>query len=79
VFRLNVSVKGKAIPVSGRGGPESLGTSRLAYLLGIGGRDSGEVDSLTCRPPALCPQEDSWFSFLLEIESIPGPKCGYKD
>jgi hypothetical protein len=24
-------------------------------------------------PPALYPQEQSWYSFLLEAESIPGP------
>jgi hypothetical protein len=33
--------------------------------------DGGEV-SLT-RPPALYPQEYSWYSFLLEAESTPGP------
>jgi hypothetical protein len=30
-------------------------------------------------PAALYPQEDSWYSFLLEAESIPVPKCGRKD
>jgi hypothetical protein len=34
--------------------------------------DGGEVVSLTRRPP-LYPQEDSWYSFLLEAESTPGP------
>jgi hypothetical protein len=24
------------------------------------------------------PQEDSWYSFLLEAESTPGPYCGWK-
>jgi hypothetical protein len=33
--------------------------------------DGGEV-SLTRRPP-LTPQEDSWYSYLLEAESTPGP------
>jgi hypothetical protein len=33
-----------------------------------------------CRPKApgtLYPQEDSWYSFLLEAESTPGPRCGW--
>jgi hypothetical protein len=25
------------------------------------------------------PQENSWYSFLLEAESTPGPWCGWKD
>jgi hypothetical protein len=32
--------------------------------------DGGEVVSLTHRPP-FTPQEDSWYSFLLEAESTP--------
>jgi hypothetical protein len=35
--------------------------------------DGGEVVSLTRRPAALYPQEDSWYSFLLEAESTVGP------
>jgi hypothetical protein len=35
-------------------------------------RDGGEVVSLTCRPRFL-PQEDSWYSVLLEVESTLGP------
>jgi hypothetical protein len=30
-------------------------------------------------PAALYPQEDSWYSFLLEAESTPGLYCGWKD
>jgi hypothetical protein len=30
-------------------------------------------------PDALYPQEDSWYSFLSEAESTPGPQCGWKD
>jgi hypothetical protein len=33
--------------------------------------DGGEVVSLTRRPP-FTPQEDSWYSFLLEAESTQG-------
>jgi hypothetical protein len=34
--------------------------------------DGGKVVSLTRRPPFI-PQEDSWYSVLLEAESTPGP------
>jgi hypothetical protein len=34
--------------------------------------DGGGVVSLTRRPP-FTPQEDSWYSFLLEAQSTPGP------
>jgi hypothetical protein len=30
------------------------------------------------RRPLFTPQEDSWYSFLLVAESIPGPQCGWK-
>jgi hypothetical protein len=33
--------------------------------------DGGEVVSLMRRPAALYPQEDPWYSFLLEAESTP--------
>jgi hypothetical protein len=36
--------------------------------------DGGKVVSLTLRPTFTPPpQEDSWYSFLLEGESTPGP------
>jgi hypothetical protein len=40
--------------------------------------DGDEVASLK-RRPLFTPQEDSWYSFLLEAESTPGPWCGCKD
>jgi hypothetical protein len=36
----------------------------------------------SCQPQApvtLYPQKDSWYSYLLEAESIPGPQCGWND
>jgi hypothetical protein len=30
-------------------------------------------------PTAFYSQEDPWYSFLLEAESIPGPWCGWKE
>jgi hypothetical protein len=65
--------EGKAIPVTGRQGPQGCETSRLPHLLDNRFTDSGDV-SLT-RQPSFTPQEDSWYSFLLEAESTPGPQC----
>jgi hypothetical protein len=59
--------------VTGRGGPYGCETSRLLFFLDNRLTDGGEVVSLTRRPTALYPQEDSWYSFLLEAESTPGP------
>jgi hypothetical protein len=46
-----VKKKGKAIPVTGRGGPWSCETSRLRYFLDNRLTDSGEFVSLMRRPP----------------------------
>ena len=40
--------------------------------------ESGKVVSPTYRPP-LPPRGYSWYSFVLEAESTPGPQCGRKD
>jgi hypothetical protein len=61
--KIKLSLKRKAIPVTGRGGPQGCETSRLPHFLD---------NRLTRRPP-FTPQEDSWYSFLLETESTPGP------
>jgi hypothetical protein len=66
--------KGKAIPVTGRGGPKGCEASRIPHFLDNRVTDGGEVVSLTHRPAALDTQEDSWYSFLLEPES--SPVCG---
>jgi hypothetical protein len=58
-------IKGTAIPVTGRGGPQGCETSRPSHFLDNRHTNSGVVVSLTGRPP-LSPQEDSWYSFLLE-------------
>jgi hypothetical protein len=51
---------------------QGCGTSRLPHFPDNRLTDGGEVVSLTRRPP-FTPQEDSWYSFLLEAESISGP------
>jgi hypothetical protein len=55
----------KAISVTGRGGPYGSETSNLPHFLDNRLTDGGEVVSLTRRSP-FTPQEDSWYSFLLE-------------
>jgi hypothetical protein len=63
----------KAIPVTGPGGTYCYGTSRFLHSLDNRLTDGGEFVSFTRQPAALYPQEDSWYSFLLEAESTPGP------
>jgi hypothetical protein len=64
--------KGKAIPVIGRGDPYGCERSRLPHFLDNQPTDGGEVAGLTRQPAALYPQEDSWYSFLIQAESTPG-------
>jgi hypothetical protein len=64
-------VKGKALFVVIRGGPEGYETSRLSHFLDNRLTDGGEVVSLMRQPP-FTPQEDSWYSFLLQAESTLG-------
>jgi hypothetical protein len=61
----------KSIPVTGRGGPYCCETLRVPHFLDNRLKDGCKV-SLTRRLP-ITPQEDSWYSFLLEAESTPGP------
>jgi hypothetical protein len=63
--------KGKAIPVTGRGGPYCFEALRFPHFLDNRLTDGGYIVSLTRRPPFI-PQEDSWYTFLLEAESTPG-------
>jgi hypothetical protein len=61
-----------------RGGPQCYETKRLLHLLDNWFTEGGEVVSLKCLPVAFYPQEYSWYSFLLQTESTPGPYCGWK-
>jgi hypothetical protein len=65
-----MGLKGKAIPVTGREGPEGCEMSRLPHFLDNRLTDGGEVVSPMRQPP-FTPQQDSWYSFLLEAESTP--------
>jgi hypothetical protein len=66
-YSAKVKKRGMAIPVTGHGGPEGCEMSRLLHFLDNRLTDGGEVVILTCRLPST-PQEDSWYSFLLEAE-----------
>jgi hypothetical protein len=65
-------VRGKVIPVTGRAGPQACQTLRLPHFRHNSLTDDSEIVSLT-RRPSFTPQEDSWYSFLLEAESTLGP------
>jgi hypothetical protein len=43
--------KGRAIPVTGHGGPQGYETSRLPHFLDNRLKDGGQLVSLTRRPP----------------------------
>jgi hypothetical protein len=62
----------KFIPVTRRESPKGCETSRLPHFLDDRFTDGGKVVYPTHRPP-FTPQEDSWYSFLYEAESTPGP------
>jgi hypothetical protein len=55
-------MKNKVIPVTGR----------IQHCLNIWLIDDCDVVKLTSRQ-RFTPQEDSWYSFLTQAESIPGP------
>ena len=63
--------KGKAVPLQARSGPEGSRKLRFPDFVTTA-EDRGKVVSLTHRPP-LHPRKYSWYSFLLEAESTPGP------
>jgi hypothetical protein len=64
--------KSKTIPVTVRGGPYDCEISMLSHVLDRRLTDVVELISFTRRLP-FTPQEDSWYSFLLQEESTPGP------
>jgi hypothetical protein len=72
------SLKKEDIPVTGRRGSWDCETSRIPPFLENRLTDGGEVASLM-RRPSFTPQEDSWYSFLLEGETTPGRQCGWKN
>src|SRR5215510_12776505 len=69
--------KGKAVPLQAWSGPQGSRKLRFPDFMTTA-HDGGKVVSLTHRPP-LPPRQCSWYSFLLEAESTPGPYCDRQD
>jgi len=63
--------KGIAVLLQAWSGPEGSRELRFPDYMTTA-QDGGKVVSLTYRPP-LTPRKYSWYSFLLETESTPGP------
>jgi hypothetical protein len=66
--------KWKAILAAGSGDSLYYQTSKLSHFLDNSLKDGGKVVNLARRPTALYPQEDRWYSFLLEDETAPGSR-----
>ena len=67
----NVKIRGKVVPLQAWTGPHDSRQLRFPDFVTTA-QDGGKVVSLTHRPP-LPPRKYSWYSFLLEAESTPGP------
>jgi hypothetical protein len=63
--------KGKAVPLQAWNGPEGSRKLRFLHFMTTA-QDGGKVVSLTHQPP-LPPRIYTWYSFMLEAESTPGP------
>ena len=67
----------KSVPLQACSGPEGSRKLRFPDFMTTA-QYGGKVVNLTHRPP-LTPRKYSWYSFLLEAESIPGTSCDRKD
>ena len=68
---LDASNKGKAVPLQAWSDPEGSRKLRFPDFMTTA-QDGGKVVSFTHRPP-LPPGNDPGYSFVLEVESTPGP------
>ena len=68
---LSIKGIGKSVPLQAWSGPESSRKLRFPDFMTTA-QDGGKVVSLTHRPH-LPPRKYTWYSFLLEAESTPGP------
>jgi len=69
--------QGKGVPLQAWSGPEGSRKLRFPYYMTTA-QDGGKVVNPTHRPP-LPTRKCSWYSFLLEAESTPGPQFDRKD
>ena len=74
---LRMEKNGKSVPLAGPRFPEGSRSLRFPDYVTMA-QDGGKVVSLTHRP-LFTPSKYSWYSFLLEAESTPGPWCDRKD
>jgi hypothetical protein len=67
----NLKAKGKAIPLQALTGPEDSSRLRLPDFKTIGA--SRWQDCQPYAPAVFTPRKYSWYSFLLKVDSTPGP------
>ena len=67
--------KGKAVTLQAWSDPEGSRKLRFPHYNGTGRWYGGQPYA----PAALTPRKFSWYPFLLEAESAPGPQCDRKD
>jgi len=77
VLTFYIKVNVKAIPLQAWTGPEGSRKLRLPDFKTIGTSRWQGCQPYT--PAAFTPRKYSFYSFLLEAESTPGPQCGRKD
>ena len=71
-YQVAINIKAvAAVPLEASSGPEGSRKLRFVDYM-TKAQDGGKVVSLRHRPP-LPPRKYSWYSFLLEAESTPGP------
>ena len=63
--------EGKSVPLQAWSGPEGSGKLRFPDFMTTA-QEGGKVVSHK-QPAAFTPRKFSWYSFLLEAESTPGP------
>ena len=71
-----VKGKRKAVPLQALTGPEGSRKLRFPDFVTTA-QDGGRLSALCTG--RLYPRKDSWYSFLLQAESTPGPQCDRKD
>jgi len=71
LISINGKGKGKAVPLQAWSGPEGSRKLRFTDFMTTA-QNCGKVVSLTHRPP-LPHRKYTWYSFMLEAESTPGP------